>query len=259
MIKLNLLGDETVVDTSGIWLVLAYCFSFAILAISLGGYYLSLQSSVSNMRLEVESLEKRLASIREVTKEVRALEQKKKDLAEKTAVIAILKRSKLGPVKMMDDLNLAIPERAWLSEIKESGGNIRISGFALDNQTVALFMENLEKSSFLNRVDLSESRAVEKDGIKISAFGIQAQINYAGFTKKGVKNDEVQSKEISEKEQGEKEEIEDINETSPSSSTPLPASESVASEAINKAKEQSTTADTVKAITKEHSELIEEN
>ncbi len=180
MIKINLLGDETVVDTSGIWLLLGYGLSVLAFFLVFTLLQVRANSSIESMTQEQKSLEKSLASLQETTKEVRELEAKKKELAEKTSIIAMLKKSKMGPVRVMDDLNLSIPEKAWVVDVKESQNLMNITGLALDNQTITTFMKNLEKSDFFETIELGESRKVDHKGISIKQFTLQAKVNYAG-------------------------------------------------------------------------------
>ena len=125
-------------------------------------------------------LDSQLKKLKEVTKEVRELEAKKAELRDKLAVIAKLKISKVGPVRVMDDLNKALPERAWITSIKERQGSLSIAGMALDDQTIAGFMRDLEASDYYDTVDLVQSRKTPWKGGKISEFSLEAKINYAG-------------------------------------------------------------------------------
>lgn len=183
MIKINLLGDDTVQDNSGTFIIAAYAASivaclglFAIMQ----GY---LNSKVNTLKSESAKLEGQLARLQETTKEVKDLDKKKAELNDKLVVIATLKRNKVGPVRILDDLNLALPERAWILEVKEGGGNLRISGFALDSQTIASFMKDLGASDYFTGVELVETKIVDRKGVKIRDFSLDAKVSYAGKIK----------------------------------------------------------------------------
>lgn len=180
MIKINLLGDETIIDHSSIYWLAGYVASVA--ACFAVFFYLnsSITGSIDDLRGQEQSLEAQLNRLKATTKEVRDLEAKKEELRDKLAVIAILKRSKAGPVRVMDDLNLALPERAWLTNVKERDGRLRIQGLALDNQTIAGFMKELEGSDYFSAVDLVETKRAQWKGVRITSFILQAKVNYAG-------------------------------------------------------------------------------
>ena len=68
-----------------------------------------------------------------------------------------LKTKKHGPVHILDDLNLALPERAWLTGLRQKDQNIEVLGSALDNQTISLFIASLEKFPYFAQVGLNQS------------------------------------------------------------------------------------------------------
>jgi type IV pilus assembly protein PilN len=176
MIKINLLGEE--IDRSGLYLLQFIGFLGA-LALAIGACY-AFQSGRSSHLAELESrksqLEIKLARLKKETKEAEELEEKKQFLKDKLTTIATLKANKYGPVRMMDDINGAIPERAWLKEITEKNKELELKGVALDNQTVSSFMVDLENSPFFKNVDLGESVEIVKDDVKLRNFVIKASV-----------------------------------------------------------------------------------
>lgn len=182
MIKINLLGDSTVIDHSGRYLVAGFV---AVLIFCLGTFYY-LDSSISQ-KIEDDiarsrSLQNDLDRIKKITKEVRDLEEKKAEYNRKLVVIAQLKKSKAGPVRVLDDLNKALPEKAWLTEVKESDGTLQITGRALDNQTVAQFIRDLEQSEYFGERSREVLKQIDLDGVKIKEFSFLTKIFYAGET-----------------------------------------------------------------------------
>lgn len=186
MIKINLLGTESVQDSKGaLWLV-GYGASVALLLLAFAIMYTAVSSETEVAQADVASLEQRLAALQKITQEVQELEKKKKDLHDKLVVIAKLKKSKLGPVQSLDDLNISLPERAWLTSVDERSGFFRIFGFAIDNQTIASFMRQLDESSFFSDVQLVETKQANYKEAKVKSFILQAKVDYTG-TRKPVK------------------------------------------------------------------------
>ena len=183
MIKINLLGDDTAVDHSGKLIVAGYVLSLVMFCAIFYFMGQSVGADVARLTHETDLLTKQLNKLKETTKEVHELENKRQELNDKLAVIAKLKRNKIGPVRVMDDLNLAIPERAWVSDMKESAGVLRLVGFALDNQTIAVFMKDLEASDYFDAVELVETKQADREGVKIKAFTLDTKVNYAGKIK----------------------------------------------------------------------------
>ena len=86
-------------------------------------------------------------------------------------MINALEGNRLFPVRMLDELNMLVPAKeTWLEKLTETGQELRIEGMAKDNGTVALFMKNLEKASFIKSVDLVVSREKDVAGMKLQQF-----------------------------------------------------------------------------------------
>lgn len=180
MIKINLLGDNTAVDNSGKLIIAGFLGSLAACLIAFYCVQSSLDSSLAELEVKSQSLQNELNRVQKTTKEVRELEARKAEYSAKLLVIAMLKKNKLGPVHVLDDLNNALPEKAWLTEVKEKDGAFTVSGRALDNQTVAAFIRELEKSDYFGEQSNQVLKQVDKDGVKIKEFSFQSKIFYGG-------------------------------------------------------------------------------
>lgn len=198
MIRINLLGEKA--DKSGVYAlhVLAYCSTvFCTLGVC---FFLQNQAwaTVDKLRQDKGVLDGKLAKLKEETKQVAELEQKKKLLQEKLLVIATLKANKQGPVHILDDINTAIPERAWLVSIKEKAGTLEISGVALDNQTITLFMQKLKESKYFHDIDLVVSAEYVQDNVKLKQFSIAVQLKNA-LELKGIKTPDAKGSDEKDK------------------------------------------------------------
>ncbi|MDZ4786090.1 MAG: PilN domain-containing protein [bacterium] len=182
MIKLNLIGDKVTSDVGGNYQLALYFLSVVCLIF---GFWCANSFLKYNLELIVQEdklLRAQLMELKKVTKEVRDLEKKRETLKSKLEIIDSLKNRKIGPVKMLDDLNLSVPEKSWIVEMRDKDSVLRIDGMALDNQTIADLIKQLEKSNYFIRVDLLEARQEEWQGVKMKRFAISAQINYGGPT-----------------------------------------------------------------------------
>ncbi len=119
----------------------------------------------------------------ELTKKYQAtvlLERRQEQLLSKLKTIEVLERQTRGPVRVLADLGDATPAKLWLTEMREAGGAAVLSGRGLDNQTVALFMRNLENSPYFSNVELVETKQVEDGQAKLKEFAIRSSVIYAG-------------------------------------------------------------------------------
>jgi type IV pilus assembly protein PilN len=143
MIRINLLGQESVKDNSAALQISTFVGTLALVLIVSVLLLRSVNNEIESTKQQVQQKELELTSLKKVTEEVRELEKKKAELKDKLLVIASLKSRKVGPVRVLDDLNLAMPEKSWLTEIKEVNGNLNIQGLALDNQNRCHIHEGL--------------------------------------------------------------------------------------------------------------------
>lgn len=180
MIKINLLGDQKSSRSTHFLFMAGYTGSLAAVLISFFFMYTSAAAKVSELATEKAGLDAELATLQTTNKDVKDLEKMRQELNDKLVVIARLKKSKLGPVRVLDDLNVAIPDRSWVTDIKETAGLMKISGLALDNQTIASFMQKLDASDYFDAVDLKETKQIEDRGANVYSFTLQTKVNYAG-------------------------------------------------------------------------------
>jgi type IV pilus assembly protein PilN len=172
MIKINLLPyrekekkenlQRQIVILSGV-LVLVLLILVAI--------YLYVSMSIGGLETKIREGEAKLVVLNKKVGDIEGFKKDKKELEQKLGVITSLEGNRLFPVQMLDELNLIVPAKdAWLDRIVETGKDLRIEGVAKDNGTVALFMKNLEKASFIKSVDLVVSKEKEVAGVKLQQF-----------------------------------------------------------------------------------------
>lgn len=136
---------------------------------------------------DIEQLRAQVAKLDEQTQEVRDLDKKRKELEAKLKVIDDLNKKRVGPVRVLEDLSSATPEKLWLVDFTEVNAQATITGMALDNQTIAVFMRQLQASKYFFNVDLVETSQSEVRGVANNSavsgfkkFIIKAHLDYLG-------------------------------------------------------------------------------
>lgn len=64
----------------------------------------------------------------------------------------------------------------WLTTLTQSGGNMKVSGMALDNRTIAKYMDDLKSSPYIQSVHLASSSLKGFAGRNLKAFSISCSI-----------------------------------------------------------------------------------
>lgn len=143
--------------------------------------------TLARLDTEIEQLRAQVAKLNQQTREVRDLEKKRKELQAKLKVIEDLNQKRVGPVHILEDLSSATPEKLWLLEFTDVNAQATITGLALDNQTIATFMRQLQSSKYFFEVDLVETSQSEPvrvasgaDAGTFKKFIIKAHLDYLG-------------------------------------------------------------------------------
>ncbi|MBW2065835.1 MAG: PilN domain-containing protein [Deltaproteobacteria bacterium] len=160
MIKINLLPFREARKKENIRRqITVYFLSTALLMTVMVYYFIQLNSTIGSLKKEEENVRAELKRYQNTINKIRQLEKKIKEINAKLNVIKELEKNKTGPVHLLEEITYAVPkDKLWLNSLKESGGKLTLSGTAMDNETVALFMTNLEKSEYINSVELQSTR-----------------------------------------------------------------------------------------------------
>ena len=160
MIRINLLPFRAARKKENIRRQLMVYGLSVVLLLSIMGYTLFyLTSTLSGLKEDEKRIQDELKTYEQTIKRIAELEKKIKEIRAKLDVIRELERNKTGPVHLLDEIALAVPkEKLWLSSMKEARGNLTLTGTAMDNETVALFMTNLEQSDYISGVDLQTAK-----------------------------------------------------------------------------------------------------
>ena len=125
-----------------------------------------------NVRLanEKQMLQPKLVLIDKLNKD-------KEELERKTKIIEQLKKESSLTVRIMDEVARRVDNnRLWLETMAETGGNVDLKGIALDNESIAHFMESLKGSPFVRDVSLTESSQKLYAGRDLKSFTISCRV-----------------------------------------------------------------------------------
>jgi type IV pilus assembly protein PilN len=132
----------------------------------------------SRLEKESDELRKELQSLNVKAKNVAELQRKIKEFESKNKVIEDINKRKSGPVRVMESLAVATPSTLWLTEFKEIGGNLTITGVALDNQTIAEFLKSLASYAYFSNTELVETTQNQQAGMPPRRFLIKSRLTY---------------------------------------------------------------------------------
>jgi type IV pilus assembly protein PilN len=134
---------------------LVFVSVFILLCAVLGGWVLKLNMDVKEMQTEVARLEQKKRSYDATLKEIKEIEAQKAKLFEQIEAIKQLKAKSQVSVHVLDEIAKATPSNSvWLTSLKQSGQSMTLAGIALDNTTIASYMNKLSASKYIQGTTL---------------------------------------------------------------------------------------------------------
>jgi type IV pilus assembly protein PilN len=176
MIRINLLPVKAARKKEKLRAQLLVLFAAVIvLLVGCAALYASMLASISGVREEIARNEEEVSRLKKKIGEVAQYQKRQEELKGKLEVLEKLKTGRKGPVRLLDDLSRAAPEKLWLTSFKENGGNVTAGGIGMNEETVAEFLRNLEASPLYQKVELRVIEQINQGGQKLHRFELTCQ------------------------------------------------------------------------------------
>lgn len=184
MIRINLLPFRAARRKENIRKQLTMFFLSLILVTLVCWYYSGkLGTRVEDLNGKLENTRKEFLTYQKKNFEIAKIKRELNVLNNKIGVIETLESNREGPVRLLDAMTeIVIPKRMWFTRLQEretvespekTTTTINIDGLALDNKTVADFMERLEASNLFSSVNLQTLQQKKSgDDLNLKRFQI---------------------------------------------------------------------------------------
>lgn len=157
--------------------VIALVVGFLVLLIALGAVSYSQVQKIDSLNQDVVRLNQEKEKYNKIIQQIKKIEKEKKLLETKLQIIKDLKASSQIPVRVVDEIaRLTPPTRIWLDSLSLRGTSLIIAGTALDNETIAQYMVNIEKSPYFAKAELKSSSMKNVEGQKLKSFGLTISV-----------------------------------------------------------------------------------
>jgi type IV pilus assembly protein PilN len=159
-------------------LLLFFLVFFVVLGL-LGATGALLAAKITELNQDIVAKTNEKKSFDKVVQEIADLEKRRLDLNNKIKIINQLKTDSSLTVHVLDDVAQIIDNnRMWITSFKQSGGSLALAGYALDNKTIAEFMDSLKlDSEYVNGVNLSNTSLKNVSGKGLKSFSISASVS----------------------------------------------------------------------------------
>ncbi len=146
---------------------------------------LGIRSKIASAQASIAQLNQKLVQLNKVVTEINDFKKMKDQIKSKLDIITNLEKSRTAEVHLMDELSKAIPydpssvlsKKLWLVSLKQHGDVIGMDGVALDNSTLAQFMDNLSKDPYFSNVNLSKTEQVKSNDLLLYKFSLNCNFN----------------------------------------------------------------------------------
>jgi len=154
----------------------AFVLAGVLIALGLVGFYQ--KSIASQLQKNIAELNKEKQHYNQILAQITKLEQDKKEIENRIAVIKELKKSSALTVHVLDEIATLTPtKRIWITSLTQSGPSLQLNGMALDNQTIAGYMEDLKTSKYISDVNLVTSSQTAFAGRNLKSFTLSCAIS----------------------------------------------------------------------------------
>jgi len=181
MIRINLLSDRDAIRKESTRQQLSiYLLSIVLAVVVLAGVQFTLYQKKKSLEEKIRVVEKELSDLKVKVGEVQKYKDAKTELEQKLSVIETLERGKMLTALLLDRIAERIPEKMWLERLSLKASHISLQGYAIDNETIANFMKDLESSQSFRNIELLLTEQKTVEGVGMKHFSLVATIQQAG-------------------------------------------------------------------------------
>ena len=157
--------------------LLGFSAAFVLVLLVLAIGWFALASKIANLEDELVALEKKKQSYQPIIKEIDTLKKEKQLVEQKLDSIKTLQADAQVTVRVLDEVASRTPtSRLWLNSLQQSAGRLQLQGSALDNETIAQYMQQLEASEYFEKTELTSSAQTDVAKQKLKSFALTINV-----------------------------------------------------------------------------------
>lgn len=150
---------------------LAAAFLALLAVMALIGY--GQASKITELQAESARLAQEKAQYEAIIAQIETIKKAQAVIETKLGVIKALKVASQLPSRVLDEVaTLTPPDRLWLTTLDYTNDIITLAGTALDNATIAEYMDKITKSDFFVAAELKNSSLTKVGNQKLKGFSM---------------------------------------------------------------------------------------
>jgi type IV pilus assembly protein PilN len=134
-------------------------------------------------RLEMELVQAREeeTKLQRVLRQFEQFEARKKELQQRVTLIEELRHGQSKAVHLMDEVSKSVPDRLWLTDMRQTGEAVQMEGQTNTLTALADFIGNLESTGYFKRpVEIISSNEEKIGGLELIKFSMKADFTMPG-------------------------------------------------------------------------------
>ena len=125
----------------------------------IGWWAWSLHQQSISLDSEIARAEVETRNLRSVLGQVQKFEARKAQLQQRVTLIEKLRKGQSAPVRVLDQISRSVPDRLWLSELKQVGSDFTLDGFATSMTALSDFVAGIEGTRWFRKpVEIIDSQ-----------------------------------------------------------------------------------------------------
>jgi type IV pilus assembly protein PilN len=160
-------------------ITLACSLILVLTALGIGWWYWSLKLQSDRIEEDIVTSQKETARLRTLIQQVQANDARRAQLQERVGLIEELRKGRDLPVHILDEISRSLPDMLWLTDIKQQGNDVTISGRCTSLTALSDFVENLRMGGYFKPPEILDSQvdaAQPVPGGALTRFSVKATI-----------------------------------------------------------------------------------
>jgi type IV pilus assembly protein PilN len=127
--------------------------------LGLGWWFWMLRTESGRLDENIARAEMETRQLRSVMAQVQAFETRKSQLQQRVTLIEQLRKGQMAPVHVLDEISRTLPDRLWLDEMKQTGNDFTLVGYATTMTALSDFVAALESTKWFQKpVEIIDSQ-----------------------------------------------------------------------------------------------------
>lgn len=127
--------------------------------LGIGWWFWSLRTQSQTLDREIAKAETDTRNLRSVLAQVQKFETRKGQLQQRVTLIEQLRKGQSAPARVLDQISRSVPDRLWLADLKQTGNDFTLDGFATSMTALSDFVAGIEGTKWFRKpVEIIDSQ-----------------------------------------------------------------------------------------------------